>query len=94
MPTYCFKVIKENVNEIPVGELVDVSLSISEYDAFKEANKDHLERYFDVPNLGFNFDGKIQPDGRFMDRMAHIQQTYPGAKGMFDNTRWSPKRVW
>jgi hypothetical protein len=90
--TYVFKVVK-SFDGLEVGEIIEVDLRITEYDRFKAAHPE-LERYIDVPP-GFemiNQAAKEGPDGRFMERMDHIRHHYPGAKGMFDQARWRPKR--
>lgn len=103
MMTYTFLVISED-NPMAgaedegarwhVGDIVDVELSVSQYDAFKAAHLHCLERYIDEPLIFRLNDASKGPDGRFMDRMNKIRHTYPGAKEMFSNTRWQPKREW
>jgi hypothetical protein len=93
MTTYTFKITAENPANLPVGSIVEIEMKMSEYDEFKQENAAYLERYF-VDSPAFKFDGKLYPDGRAMERMSQIQSTYPGAKDMFKNSRWVPKREW
>lgn len=103
MMTYTFKVISED-NPMKdqedvgcrwhVGDIVEIELRISEYDAFKEETAAYLERYMEEAPA-FKFGDVIKsPDGRFMERMDKIRHNYPGAKNMFDGTKWRPKREW
>lgn len=98
---YEFKVLKSFTNDegnghtrdILAGDVIEIDLRMSEYDAFKEDNKDLLERYFSEPPA-LTYGAPKQPDGRFMERLSRIQQKYPGAKNMFDNAKYRPKREW
>lgn len=103
MQTYTFKVIsednpmKDNEDEGArwhVGDIVSVDLNVSEYDDFKKRCEAFLERYFDTPPA-FKFGDTVKaPDGRFMERMDHIRHHYPGAKDMFNGTKYRPAREW
>ena len=92
--TYHFKCIKafDDLNE---GDIIEMDLKVSEYDRFKEAHPE-LERYFDeAPAFHFvDMVGKRGPDGRVLDRLDSIRRNYPGAKNMFENARWTPRRQW
>lgn len=96
MMTYVFKCIKEfeyaEGMVLKEGEMIEVDLKPSEYDAYKAAHPE-LERYHDTAP-GFRFADMVQPDGRFMERLDRIRHTYPGAKGMFEGSRFRPKREW
>ena len=98
MITYTFKLIKYHHDfpkdwKVMVDNVVEIQLPISEYDSFKKEYNGYLERYLgDVP--GFKFDSTKRPDGRFMERLSNIQQNYPGAKDMFKDAKWQPKREW
>lgn len=103
MMTYTFRVInadnpmKDHEDEgarWKVGDIVSVDLRITEYDEFREETKSYLERYFDTPPA-FKFEDSIKaPPGKFMERMDYIRHHYPGAKDMFNGTKWRPAREW
>jgi len=83
--TYTFKIIE-------TGEIVEVELKMSEYDAFKAAHPE-LERYIEA--VAFNFEGRVNTvPGQASERLRKIEATYPGAKGMLNNSKFHHNREW
>jgi hypothetical protein len=99
MATYTFKLLKYHKDfpkhwKTMLGEVVEIEYPMVQYDELKEKYvPKYLERYLDA-TPSFTFDKNIAPDGRFMERMSRIQSSYPGAKDMFKDARWAPKREW
>ena len=91
--TYEFLVTAENPRGHEIGTVVEVQLSVSQYEAFKEEHKAYLERYIGTP-IGFKFGESVTPPGQFMESMDYIRNNYPGAKGMMNDTKWRPAREW
>lgn len=99
MMTYAFRLLKFH-DAFPepwggmIGDIVEVELPITAYDAFKAKYvPEYLERYMD-DTPSFAFDKSIRPDGQFMGRMSQIRDNVPGAQNMFDNAKWQPHREW
>lgn len=89
--TYTFKVLTA-FDGLEVGQIIEIDLKITEYDRFKAAHPE-LERYFDEPPA-FKFAETLHPPGQVMERLDHIRNHYPGAKDMFNGTKWRPSREW
>lgn len=102
MITYTFKILKHHKNfpeswkDFEIGSIVEVDLNIKDYDAFKKKYDGYLERYLEeAPAFAIvDMVGKRGPDGLFMEKLARIRNNYPGAKDMFKDARWQPKREW
>lgn len=85
MPTYTFKVLEklESHPNFEVGDIIDLTIKISEYDAFK-ADHPQLERYFEEAPA-FTYNGRTfgslraQTDDTFKERMAKIAEAHPGS---------------
>lgn len=94
--TYTFLVISNN-NPHPdiwhLGDVIEVELKVSEYDAFKKDTLLFLERYIEDP-LPFTLGRGATVPGKAMERLNRIRHTYPGAKDMFHNARYVPPREW
>jgi hypothetical protein len=99
MPSYTFKVIGEAPEEverrenIKIGDIIEVDMKITEYDAFKANNSHWLDRIIEEAPA-FTFDDKVRPPGKFMEKLNHIKHTYPGAKDMFKDAKYQPPREW
>ena len=75
MPTYTFITKK--------GKIIEVELSITQYDSYKLAHPE-LQRYFDtVPFVSFNgrsFGGlDAKTDNTWKERLAKIGEKFPGS---------------
>jgi hypothetical protein len=93
--TYTWKVLKK-CRWGKRGEIIEVQMSMSEYDEFKVNNQELLERYLDVVPMMTGTFGTFAaklPSG-FSDRMRQIEQNYPGAKGMLKNSKFNHTREW
>jgi hypothetical protein len=77
-------------------EIIEIQMPMSEYDGFKEQNKETLERYLDVvPMLTGAFGTyAAKLPVTFANRLRQIEQNYPGAKGMLDNSKFNIPREW
>lgn len=92
--TYEFLVIAENPRGHSIGDVVEVQLSVSQYEAFKEEHKAYLERYIGSAP-GFQFAESVRPPGQFLDRLDQIEHNYPGASGMMSsNAKYRKAREW
>jgi hypothetical protein len=93
--TYTWKILKK-CKWGKKNDFIEIQMSMSEYDDFKSANIDCLERYIDaVPMMTGTFGtfaAKL-PSG-FSDRMRQIEKNYPGAKGMLNNSKFNHTREW
>jgi len=93
--TYTFKVLKK-CRWGKKDDIIEVEMSMSEYDGFKSQNIRLLERYLDaVPMLTGTFgtfSGKLP--SQFSDRLRHIEKNYPGAKGMLKDSKFAQTREW
>jgi hypothetical protein len=79
------------------GDIVEATMSMSEYDAFKAKHVNTLERYIGSPPVLADSFGSISGSklpAQFSNRLRQIESNYPGAKGMLDNSKFNQTKEW